>query len=88
MSDHAGPAPDLDAAKKEIRKIAHDISNPVGILRMAVYYLETAKPEEDKARQYYQMMNQNIDRIEGLIRRLREIAGSSSVQGPHPEIIG
>lgn len=80
----AGP----EEMKLQLRKIAHDMSNPVGILRMAVYYLETAKPDSGKTEQYYTMMNQNIDKIEGLIRQLRIIAGSPSVQGPPPEIIG
>ncbi len=78
----------LEEMKQKLRKIAHDMSNPVGILRMAVYYLETAKPDAEKTLQYYTMMNQNIDKIEALIRQLRVIAGSPSAQGPPPEIIG
>jgi nitrogen-specific signal transduction histidine kinase len=82
----------MEATRQELRKLAHDISNPVGILRMAVYYLETARPDAEKCRQYYLMMNQNIDKIEVLIRQLRSIAGSSSVPGAVPgpphDIIG
>lgn len=77
-----------EATRQELRKLAHDISNPVGILRMAVYYLETARPDAEKCNQYYMMMNQNIDKIEGLIKQLRNLAASPSMQGPPPEIIG
>jgi nitrogen-specific signal transduction histidine kinase len=82
------PTVTSEATRQELRKLAHDISNPVGILRMAVYYLETARPDAEKCNQYYTLMNQNIDRIEGLINQLRGIAGSPSLQGPPPEIIG
>ncbi len=88
MAELPEPAAGLEDMKQKLRKIAHDMSNPVGILRMAVYYLETAKPDPDKTLQYYTMMNQNIDKIEVLIRQLRLVAGSPSVQGPPPEIIG
>jgi nitrogen-specific signal transduction histidine kinase len=77
----------LEQVKKEIRQIAHDISNPVGILRMAVYYLSTAKPEEDKRVEYYTMMNQNLDKLESHIRRLREASTSPSGNTPR-QVIG
>ncbi len=88
MADSHEAKTGQDEMQLKLRKIAHDMSNPVGILRMAVYYLETAKPDQEKTVQYYTMMNQNIDKIETLIRQLRIIAGSPSVQGPPPEIIG
>lgn len=71
---------DIEKLKKEIRMIAHDISNPLGILRMAIYYLETAKPLEEKRMQYFSMMGQNIDKMEGLIKRLRVVGGSPSIK--------
>ncbi len=69
----------METLKLGLRQIAHDMSNPLGTLRMAVYYLETAKPEESKRGEYYAMMAKNIDRIEAMIHNLRVIAGSSSV---------
>ncbi len=74
------PAKAMETFKLNIRQIAHDISNPLGTLRMAVYYLETAKPDEGKRGEYYAMMTKNIDRIENMIRELRLMAGSPSVQ--------
>ncbi len=70
----------LETLKLSMRQIAHDLSNPLGTLRMAVYYLETAKPDESKRGEYYTMMAKNIDRIEGMIRQLRIMAGSPSVE--------
>lgn len=69
----------IDALKREIRQIAHDMSNPLGTLRMALYYLETAKPDESKRAEYYALISRNIDRIESKIRDLRILAGSPSV---------
>ncbi|HTY01055.1 MAG TPA: hypothetical protein VMG09_13600 [Bacteroidota bacterium] len=76
----ADAAKEMQEMKISIRQLAHDMSNPLGTLRMAVYYLETAKPEESKRGEYYAMMGKNIDRIEGLIRSLRIMAGSPSVE--------
>lgn len=77
----------MELLRKEIRQIAHDISNPVGILRMAIYYLTTAKPNEDKFAEYFTMMNQNLDKLEGHIKRLRAMSSPPSVNEP-PQVIG
>ncbi len=76
----AEPAKAIVNLKLDVRQIAHDMSSPLGTLRMAVYYLETAKPDESKRAEYYAMMSHNIDRIEDMIRRLRLLAGSPSVE--------
>ena len=56
-----------------IRQIAHDLSNPLGILRMAVYFLQSTKAEGDKREQYLTMMNETIDRVEQQLKRLRAL---------------
>lgn len=65
---------EVEALKKSIREIAHDISNPLGVMRMAVYYLETARPDEDKREHYYQVMGQTLDKIETSLKRLRSLS--------------
>jgi nitrogen-specific signal transduction histidine kinase len=82
------PGAALNSMKLDIRQVAHDISNPLGILRMAVYFLETAKPDDDKRAQYYSMMSQNIDRIEVLIKQLRVLGGSPSAENLPPDPLG
>jgi nitrogen-specific signal transduction histidine kinase len=56
-----------------IRQIAHDLSNPLGILRMAVYFLQSTKAEGEKRDQYLTMMNETIDRVEQQLKRLRAL---------------
>ncbi len=56
-----------------IRQIAHDLSNPLGILRMAVYFLQSTKAEGEKREQYLTTMNETIDRVEQQLKRLREL---------------
>ena len=56
-----------------IRQISHDLSNPLGILRMAVYFLQSTKAEAEKREQYLTMMNETIDRVEQQLNRLRAL---------------
>ncbi len=68
------PQARIDELNKGIREIAHDLSNPLGILRMAIYYLETGNPDDEKRTHYYKMMGETLDKIETGLRRLRALA--------------
>jgi nitrogen-specific signal transduction histidine kinase len=72
---------DTQDLKLKVRQLAHDLSNSMGILRMAVYYMETAKPEGEKLQTYYGMMNQNLDKMETVLKALRIVADSPSAKG-------
>ena len=54
-----------------IREISHDISSPLGVLRMAVFYLQSSGADETKRTEYYQLMNDTIEKVEGCLKRLR-----------------
>jgi signal transduction histidine kinase len=56
-----------------IRKIAHDLSNPLGVLRMASYFLKTSQDAGEKRERYLDMLDLNIDRIEQLLKDLRAL---------------
>ncbi len=83
VTDHDAPLPD-DATRKDIRQICHDLSNPLGILRMAVYFLQNSAADAEKRAQYYGMMNESLDRIDHHLKRLRDMAVPEPPQATEP----
>lgn len=63
----------LSDIERGIRKTAHDISNPLGIIRMAVYFLQNANPDEAKRKEYFQLLDQSIGRIDDYLKQLRAL---------------
>ena len=59
--------------RRGIREIAHDISNPLGVLRMAAYYLQNGKPEKEKQEHYYTVITQTVDKVEAGLNKLRAL---------------
>jgi nitrogen-specific signal transduction histidine kinase len=58
-----------------IRDVAHDINNPLGIIRMAIYFLQTTNPEGEKREHYFRVIEDGLARIEHnlqLLKMLRE----------------
>jgi nitrogen-specific signal transduction histidine kinase len=72
-----GEAP-REELHRAIRKIAHDLSNPIGVLRMASYFLKTVPNEKEKRDRYLEMVDLNIDRIEQLLKQLRALTETGS----------
>ncbi len=60
--------------KQGIREIAHDISNPLGVLRMAAYYLQHGNPDKDKQDHYYTVIAETVERVEAGLIRLRSLS--------------
>jgi nitrogen-specific signal transduction histidine kinase len=74
----------LERMHSGIREIAHDISSPLGVLRMAVFYLQSGAADEAKRTEYYQLMNDTIEKVEGCLRRLRGLSDGQSGATPEP----
>jgi nitrogen-specific signal transduction histidine kinase len=72
---------EIDRLRTGIRDIAHDISNPLGVLRMAAYYLQTAHPDNEKREQYYKIIGDTVGRVEDGLRKLRALAESGGGSG-------
>jgi nitrogen-specific signal transduction histidine kinase len=76
--------------KSGIREIAHEINNPLGVLRMATYLMETTNPDEQKRKHYVALMNTSIDKIETGLKRLRAlrdnppVSSSNTTQNEQP----
>ncbi len=64
--------------KAGIREIAHDINNPLGVLRMAAYLMETTNPDEAKRKHYMGLINTSVDRIEQVLKELRALRDNPS----------
>jgi nitrogen-specific signal transduction histidine kinase len=77
----AEPSAEIDRLRSGIREIAHDISNPLGVLRMAAYYLQTAHPDNEKREQYYKIIGDTVGRVEEGLRKLRALAESGGGSG-------
>ena len=82
MNTHdADPSIPMDVMRSDIRQICHDLSNPLGILRMAVYFLQSSQGDPEKRAHYYTIMNESLDRMEGHLKRLRAMAMDEQKQG-------
>lgn len=64
----------LDRLRSGIRDIAHDISNPLGVLRMASYYLQHGKPDMEKQLHYYGVIASTVEKVEAGLNRLRALS--------------
>lgn len=71
----------LDNLKNGIREISHEINNPVGVVRMASYFLESTNPDNEKRAHYIKVINDSLDKIESCIRKLKVLR-----ENPHTEI--
>jgi nitrogen-specific signal transduction histidine kinase len=72
----------LDALRTGMRKIAHDISTPLGVLRMVAYYLQTNQTDQEKREHYFKVISQNVDKVEAGLDRLRALTDSPPFAPP------
>jgi nitrogen-specific signal transduction histidine kinase len=80
---------ELFRIKAGIREISHEINNPLGVLRMAAYLMETTNLDEAKRKHYVGLINSSLDRIEvGLkkLRALRENPPPPPTETPKPSL--
>jgi HAMP domain-containing protein len=63
-------------------QIAHEINNPLGIIKNYVGIAKMLMPEEDSNRENLRIVDQEINRIAGIVRRLLKFAkpGSEDIQ--------
>lgn len=77
----ANPHVELENLKTQLREIAHEINNPLGVLRMTAYFLDRGDVSAEKLAEYAGLINESLDRIEHGMKRLNELRGIS----PPPE---
>ncbi|MBM2839571.1 MAG: HisKA protein [Bacteroidetes bacterium] len=76
----------VENLKAGIREISHEINNPLGVMRMAAYFLEVTNPPEDKKTHYFKVLNESIDKIEKGLERLKILRENPSVASVHPPL--
>jgi nitrogen-specific signal transduction histidine kinase len=59
--------------KSGIREIAHEISNPLGVLRMAAYYLQRGSADKEKREHYYAIIAESVGKVETSLNKLRAL---------------
>ncbi len=74
---------ELESLRTGVRKVAHDISTPLGVLRMVAYYLQSVKPDAEKRDHYFQVITQNVAKVEAGLERLRAITEHGSQEQKH-----
>ena len=80
------PAANLENIRNGIREITHGINNPLGIIRMAVYFLQTTNPTGEKREHYFKIIDEGMGRIEQSIEHLKMLRENPSIkiQDNHP----
>jgi nitrogen-specific signal transduction histidine kinase len=70
----------LQSLKASIRTIVHDVSNPLGVLRMTAYYLQNGAPDREKQDHYFTVIGETVERIASGLTVLRDLS-----DGPFPD---
>lgn len=65
--------------KAGIREVAHEINNPLGVMRMALYMMQAHKGDQAKQEHYVELLNASIERVEAGLKRLRALRENPSV---------
>jgi nitrogen-specific signal transduction histidine kinase len=73
----------VENLRSGIREVAHEINNPLGVVRMAAYFLESTNPDQEKKAHYLKVINDSLDKIEASLKRLRLLREnpSTSIEG-------
>ena len=72
---------ELEAVRADLREIAHEINNPLGVLRMTAYFLERGDVTPEKLSEYAELINQSLDRIEHGMKRLNDLRRAAAPPG-------
>jgi nitrogen-specific signal transduction histidine kinase len=78
--EHAEIQVQLDRHKRGIREIAHDISNPLGVLQMASYYLQHGKPDREKQLHYFAVIASTVEKVEAGLNKLRALSDNPMME--------
>ncbi len=64
----------LTASSAVARKVAHEVSNPLGIIKNYLKILGLKLPEDSSAQEEIRIINEEIDRVSAIIRELSDFS--------------
>jgi nitrogen-specific signal transduction histidine kinase len=70
----------LENLKAGVREISHEINNPLGIIRMAVYFLQSTNPVGEKREHYFKVIDEGLERIEQSLQQLKYLRENPSTK--------
>jgi len=73
----------LQRLKAGIRTVIHDVSNPLGVLRMAAYYLQSGSPDRERQEHYLTVIGETVEKIAARLTALRDM-GDEPLSDPPP----
>jgi nitrogen-specific signal transduction histidine kinase len=77
----------FDNLRAGIREAAHEINNPLGVIRMALYFLQTTNPEGEKREHYFKVIEESLGRIDQILQHLKTLRENPATKlyGQPPE---
>jgi nitrogen-specific signal transduction histidine kinase len=72
----------LQSLKASIRTIVHDVSNPLGVLRMTAYYLQNGAPDREKQEHYFAVIGETVEKIAAGLTVLRDMSDVPISESP------
>lgn len=57
----------------QLSEITHEINNPLGVIRLAIFQIQNKLGSNENFNKYIQMINDNTSKIESQIKQLREV---------------
>jgi len=67
------PEGEIESLRAGIREFSHEINNPLGIIRMALYFLQTTDPTGEKREHYFKVIDEGLERIDESLLRLKAL---------------
>lgn len=72
----------LQSLKGAIRNVIHDLSSPLGVLRMTAYYLQHGEPDREKHDHYFTVIGDTVERIASGLGVLRGMCDDAPAGAP------
>ena len=72
----------LQSLQGAIRNVIHDLSSPLGVLRMTAYYLQHGAPDREKQDHYFTVIGDTVEKIASGLTVLRGMCDDSPSGAP------